>query len=65
MIGLQIQQMIIFQSKRAAQQLSFLRQNRKMWRHRLQLSPLGDPMGLMNALESAFSEMALRHAAAG
>ena len=52
-------------AKESAQQLSFLRHNRKMWRHRLQLSPLGDPMGLMNALESAFTTMALRHAEAG
>ena len=58
--------MIIFlKQKSLLNSYLFLRHNRKMWRHRLQLSPLGDPMGLMNALESAFTTMALRHAEAG
>ena len=45
-------------AKEAAQQLSFLRQNRMKWRQHLQESPLGDPKDLMKALETAFSEMA-------
>ena len=45
-------------AKEAAQQLSFLRQNRMKWRQHLQESPLGDPKDLMQALETAFSEMA-------
>lgn len=51
----------LVKAKASAQQLSFLRQNRIKWRHQLQESPLGDPMGLMQALEDAFTAMALRH----
>ena len=38
-------------AKEAAQKLSFLRQNRGIWRQQLEQSPLGDPMGLMRAIE--------------
>ena len=51
-------------AKEASQQLSFLRQNRMKWRKQIQQSPLGDPMGLMKALEDAFSGMAQQHVAA-
>ena len=34
------------------------------WRQQLQQSPLGDPMGLMQALEDAFSGMAQQYVAA-
>ena len=47
-------------AKQAADQLSVLRQNRMKWRHQLLQSPLGDPTGLMCALEAAFTEMAQR-----
>ena len=50
-------------AQEAAQQLSFLRNNRSMWRIRLMRSPLGDPEGLMNALEESFSLMAQQHCA--
>lgn len=46
---------------KAAQDLSLLRNNRSKWRQQLQQSPLGDPLGLMRALEDAFSEMAQQH----
>ena len=48
-------------AKGAAQQLSFLRQNRHKWRHQLQRSPLGDVIGLMQSLEDAFTSIALKH----
>ena len=48
-------------AKKAAQQLSFLRNNRAMWRQKLQQSPLGDPIGLMKALENSFSEVAKQY----
>ena len=51
----------VAKAKESALQLSYLRKNRGKWRQLLQLSPLGDPMGLMNALEEAFSAMAERH----
>ena len=51
-------------AKEAAQHLSTLRQDRGKWRQQLQNSPLGDPVGLMNALEEAFSVMAHRQGVA-
>ena len=51
-------------AKEAAQKLSFLRQNRGIWRQQLEQSPLGDPMGLMRAIEDAFSTMARKYVAA-
>ena len=48
-------------AKAAAQQVNLLRQNRGMWRQQMQNSPLGDPTGLMHALEEAFSTMAQYH----
>ena len=53
----------LFKAKKAAQQLSFLRLNRNQWRQQLQRSPLGDPVGLMTALEDAFTAMAKHHIA--
>ena len=34
-----------------------LRRNRQRWREQLQNSPLGDPLDLMQNLESSFSQM--------
>ena len=48
-------------AQEAAQQLSFLRNNRSMWRTQLMRSPLADPAGLMNELEESFSLMAQQH----
>ena len=48
-------------AKAAAQQVNLLRQNRGRWRQQMQNSPLGDPTGLMHALEEAFSTMAQYH----
>ena len=45
---------------KCAQELGSLRSNRQKWRNQLQLSPLGDPMGLMHALEDKFSTMAMQ-----
>lgn len=54
----------LFKAKKAAQQLAFLRQNRHQLRQQLQHSPLGDPVGLMKALEEAFTAMANNQIAA-
>ena len=52
-IGSLIQKLIIFPSKEAAQKLSFLRQNRGIWRQQLEQSPLGDPLkGVLSRMPS-------------
>ena len=48
----------------AAQHLSSLRQSRCTLRQHLQDSPLGDPVGLMHAIEDVFTTMAQQHTAA-
>ena len=40
-----------------ASDLSYLRNNRALWRRQLLSSPLGDSKGLMNELENSFSQM--------
>ena len=50
-------------ARAAARQLSSLRTNRGKWRQQLQQSPLGDPIGLMRALEDAFSAMSKQYTA--
>ena len=50
-------------ARAAARQLSSLRTNRGKWRQQLQQSPLGDPIGLMRALEDAFSAMSKKYTA--
>ena len=44
-------------AKLKAQQLSFLRCNRHLWRQKLQSNQLGDSIGLFNELEKSFSEI--------
>ena len=51
----------VSKAKESSLNLTYLRKNRTKLRHHLQRSPLGDPMGLMHALENAFSAMARQH----